>query len=222
MSAHLLERQDISGLESILLDGVVLKPAPYSELARFTQNQLSLFCLAHGVYQIPVCELIDFLKSEIGEMEALEIGAGNGVIGRSLGIRATDSHMQDDPAISALYASAGQPTVMYGKDVEKIDAVSAVAKYEPECVVGCWVTHKWTARIGSGNYFGIDESAFKRLGVSKYIHVGNDSVHGMKPLLKSGARIRKLKFPWILSRSMNPDGNVIYIFEGNDYCVYTI
>jgi hypothetical protein len=47
--------------------------------------------------------------------------------------------------------------------------------------------------------------------VEKYIHIGNQSVHNKKPIMKY--KHREIKEEWILSRSQNIGQNVIYIWE---------
>src|ERR1700744_75875 len=114
---------DISSLESLLLRGNEIIPADFNDINQFSQNQISYFCLVYGVYQIPTTELIDFLKSQIDDKSrTIEIGSGNGCIGRALGIRMTDNKMQDEPFFKAYYQLIQQPTILYGDDVIKIDA----------------------------------------------------------------------------------------------------
>jgi hypothetical protein len=209
MKINYLPIVDISPLEEILLREGKIIPAPYDDLKKFSQDQLSTFCVKHGVYQIPTIELIGFLMSEIPSVgSVIEIGAGNGCIGRALGIRMADNKMQQNPMIKAHYAAIDQPTVNYGDDVEKIDGNEAVKKYRPKTVIACWLTDKL-----NGNMFGVDESRFFKDGVTKYIHIGNEGTHGNKRILKTRNH-KKLKFPWLLSRSLTKDDNVIYVFGG--------
>lgn len=82
-------------------------------------------------------------RSRIKGRIAIEIGAGHGVLAGALSIPATDNRQQEDPELRAYYAQIGQSTVPYGENVEKLDAAAAVAKYRPNIVVACWVTHRF-------------------------------------------------------------------------------
>ena len=215
MIATRLEETDISELESLLIRDGKIEAAPYSELNRFSQNELSLFCHKHGVYQLPTNELIDFIRKEIGERGSIEIGSGNGCIGRSLGIRMTDNKMQDLPHIKRYYEAMRQPTIRYGEDVEHLDAIGAVKKYRPEVVIGCWVTHLFKEGMETGNAMGIEEEMLFELGVKKYIHIGNELTHRHKPILAI-YDCKRIQNEWLLSRSASRENNIIYIITKRD------
>ncbi|MCK2000765.1 hypothetical protein MZM54_05095 [[Brevibacterium] frigoritolerans] len=207
--------RDVSYLEEMLIDSEgELRVLPYQELKDIPQIDLSIFCVKNGYYSIPTRELIDFLKNEIGESieNTLEIGAGNGVYSRELGIKATDNLMQLIPEVRAHYEARKQAIVPYGENVEKLDALQAVEKYKPEIVLAAWVTHKYNPlqHKRGGNELGINEKALIKK-VKKYIHIGNDSVHDKKPI--SEMKHRKIQEPWILSRSQRSSENYIYIWE---------
>lgn len=210
-----VEPTDISYLEEMLLDSKgQLRVLPYRELKNVPQQDLSLFCVKNGYYSIPTIELIDFIKNEIGESleKTIEIGAGNGVYSRELGIKATDNLMQLKPEVRAHYNAIKQAIVPYGQNVEKLDALEAVEKYKPEIVLAAWVTHKYNPlqHNRGGNEFGINEKTLIQ-NVKKYIHIGNDTVHDKKPI--SEMKHRKIQEPWILSRSLHSMHNYIYIWE---------
>lgn len=211
MNPNILNVTDISKLEKLFFSDGLIKPVAYSDLLEFTQNQISLFCHKHGIYQIPTKELIKFIKSHIGEDSAIEIGSGNGCIGRALGIRMTDNKMQDIPEIKAHYQMMGQPTVNYGSDVEKIDGISAILKYKPKVVVACWVTQKWKPGMEEGNALGVDEELIFKNGVEKYIFIGNEKTHSRKEILEKYPH-RKFKHKTIVSRSLDSEKNIAYIF----------
>jgi hypothetical protein len=212
MNFNIIESSDISELEKVLMgEGGKLNLLHYSALERFTQNQLSVFCHKHGIYQLPTLELINFIKKEFGSEEALEIGAGNGCIGRFLGIRMADNKMQEIPEIRAYYSAAGQPVIKYGDDVEHLDGIEAIKKYRPKVVVACWVTQKWKPGMTEGNALGVDEEEIFGNGVEKYIHIGNEKTHASKIILDIFP-VKKYKHKTILSRSMDRDKNIIYVF----------
>jgi hypothetical protein len=207
---------DIKPLEELMIHDGKIVPVPFSMIKNIPQEAISLFCHKHALYQFPTTELIDFLKNEIGGEHAIEIGAGNGCIGRSVGIIMTDNWMQTWDDIKKVYFISGQPTITYGKDVEDIPALDAIERFKPKVVVSCWVTHKWHEGMSTGNMYGVEEEKMFDLGVKKYIHVGNvnpTTGHTFKPILDK-YKVEKLQFPWLVSRSMQRDLNTIYIFNG--------
>ena len=215
MRSDVLHKQDISDLESLLIRNGKIVPQSAATLLPFGQNALSLFCLTHGLYQLPTTELITFLQKEIGGKAAIEIGAGNGCIGRALRIPMTDNKMQTWPQIAEYYKSLQQPTVNYGSDVQEMAAIPSVQHYKPKVVIACWVTHLLKPGMTIGNAHGIDEEMMFGYGVEKYIHVGNKSVHEMKPILKRAKDfdIDVLHPDWLLSRSVRKDENCIFIIK---------
>lgn len=176
---------------------------------------IMLGCRNLGLYGIPTSELIDFLKIEIGNPEeCIEIGAGGGQLGHHLGVRMTDNWCQvADAETAAKIAFLQQPPPAYGEDVEKLDALEAVEIYRPRVVLGSWISQfvpeKLMGKVG-GSPYGIREDILLSR-VEKYIHVGNEGTHAEKFILKRPHR--KIKAPWIISRSMFPNANVIYIWE---------
>lgn len=205
------------GKEAVLMEldlacmgGGLLRPMPAAFYAQYSQHDLSLWCVTRGIYCLPTTELIEFLGKEIAGKRAIEIGAGNGVIGRALGIPATDSRMQERPEIAEFYASIGQQVVTYGQDVDKLDAAEAIEHYQPEIVIAAWVTHQYDENDHhrGGNAFGIDEEAIAKRAT--YIHVGHERVHAQKPVLKIPHETHRIPL-W--SRSFEADENVIWIWR---------
>lgn len=219
MNAYLLPKQPVPlELLSLLMPAGEIVPALAAELARFDQNHLSKFCFEQGLYCLPTTELIDWLSQQIGGRLALEIGAGRGILGRALDIPMTDSHLQDgrNRFVVEHYKSLGQPLIRYPADVRKLTANSAILTYRPQVVVAAWVTQKVTdrrehERMG-GNYWGVDETRFGRDGVETYIHVGHSKVHADKRILGQYPH-QVYKLPFLFSRSPQPAGNLIYIFD---------
>jgi hypothetical protein len=204
---------DISPLEEVLVKDQLIIPVAYKDIGQFPQEAISTFCLKYGIYQIPTIELIDFLESEIADKgSAIEIGAGNGCFGRALNIKMIDNKMQLWPEVRRLYQDMRQPTVNYGKDVEEISANDAVIKYKPHTVIGSWITEKWEPGMKTGNQWGVQEYKMFSDGIKKYIVIGNRGTHGNKKILKT-RKVKKHKFPWLLSRSLQREDNVIYIFS---------
>ena len=146
-----------------------------------------------------------FVKKEIGDDKAIEIGAGNGCFGRALGIPITDNCMQERADIKAYYTIIGQPTIKYPQDIIRYDGNLALEKLKPEVVIASWVTQQ------SQNPYGVNEKVFYGR-LKKYIHVGNEQVHADKEILKL-IPVTIHRFDWLISRSLARDKNLIYIFN---------
>lgn len=179
--------------------------------SQFSLDQIHLFMNNEALYVLPTEELIDFLDKEIGEYDAIEVGAGRGIIGHELSIRTTDSYQQSaDFETHRMYELLNCPTIRYPKYVEKIDAVSAARKYRPHTILGCFVTHKWRGDTKSGNDLGIDMTKMFSF-VRRFILVGNKHVHRYNPLMKLPHR--EIELDGLITRSFNPEMNRIFIWE---------
>jgi len=210
-----LTSAQIAQLDVRFLDehgGVRLLPA--SAWADVDTMTRALWCYHHGFYGLPTGELIAFVREVTAGRSAIEIGAGATGLGRYLGIPMTDSAVQCRADMRAFYTLTGQKPTEPGSDVERIDALSAVAKYRPRVVVASWVTRFFRPGVdkeGVAQAFGegVDEEAlFEK--VDTYIHIGNEGSHGEKTLLSLPHAIYRA--PWLLSRSQNPGANVIYVW----------
>lgn len=212
MIVNALNRRDTSGLSELLIKDGKFVPASFEDINKFDQEQISLFCVEQGLYQIPTIELIEFLKEETKGGFTLEIGAGNGCIGRNVGCMMTDNFQQTWPEIKIYYEITKQPVVKYGDDVLCINGNEAIKKFNPHNVIACWVTELYRDDINEGNATGVNEVQMFADGILKYIHVGNDLTHERKLLFKKYEH-KKYYFPWLLSRSMTREKNCIYIFK---------
>jgi hypothetical protein len=182
-------------------DDGCLRILPASFWAQTTRAERGRLAVEHGLYLLPSVELVDRLKAIIDGRRAIEIGAGNGILARALGIHATDNHMQNQPKYRALYESVGQQRVRYGRDVEELDAHDAIERYQPEVVVAAWVTHRYDPAFHEfgGNEIGVDEGAvIKR---ASYLFVGNEQVHAHKRIWNHPHTIEY--YDWIYSRALN-------------------
>lgn len=210
---RILEKADIGYLEDLLLIDGKLQIVDAEKLYGVPNEHLSQFCVLHGFYCIPTTELIIFLKNFIAgrEDKTIEIGAGCGVIGDALGIISTDSYMQASPKYRKIYLDAGQEPVHYGENVLKLNASDAINMFKPKIVIGAWITHKYNPGEAwrDGNEVGVDEGKVLRK-VKNYIHIGNIQVHQKKPIVS--VRHQTFKFPWLFSRSMHVNDNVIWIW----------
>jgi hypothetical protein len=207
------ENLDLSELNAKFLDNKRnMRLLFASELHQFGFDKLRLFAHQEAIYQFPTIELISALKSEIGKMSCIEIGAGRGDIGRHLGITMTDSHQQKEPHFKKLYSELKQPTIKYPKDVEKLNYKDAIKKYRPEIVLACWVTHQYNLKRheSGGNETGIDSDWIMKR-VKKLIFVGNTEVHKFWQIPGYSSYVIQF-IPGIVSRAAMGD-NFMVVYE---------
>lgn len=204
---RVIQKRDYSELLNLYNNGL----PSYKYLQQFDLEVIQSLCICEGWYVVPTQELIQFLRDEIGSSSVIEIGSGNGLVAKRLGIKATDSCFQDKPDVRLYYKTIGNATVKYGSNVEEIEAVDAVKKYKPHTVLGCWVTQKSKYPSEPQSlYCGVDEEEILQ-HCKKYIVVGNRGVHGMKRILSKPHR--EVKIDGYVSRGSNQDDNVIYVWD---------
>ena len=194
---------DISVLEAEVIDGFALKIMPSEFYQQFSRDQLAFFGNRHAYYGMPTTELVDWIKHRIAGRTAIEIGSGNGSLGKALGIHCTDSWAQAQPAVKQWYADAGQPVIKYSNHVKKLDYRKAILKYRPKVVVAQWVTNY------PNNMMGIDEDWLLD-NVETYIHVGHDQVHDCKLILARPHETHYL--PSLFSRS-HREREVVWVWD---------
>jgi hypothetical protein len=225
---HIIRPDPMAQLEIKLLlsegDGRI-KVLPSAVLAKIPIDLLQWYCVTHGVYGIPSVELIEHLRELLPPEDSIEIGAGNGVFGRALGLRMTDSFQQlsVEGRAADMLRHAQQVPVQYGSDVEKLDALAAIRTYKPKHVFGSWVTHKYRPErheLG-GNEEGIDDLAVCRK-IETYVVYGNDKVHFAKTkLLEEARQAKKIKFDFkkiyspetYFSRGFTPAANCLMVWR---------
>lgn len=219
MNSYIIPLADIRYLEEDIFDeDGLLKPMPYKYYGCIPDEHLAQCGHKHGIYLFPTCELVQIVATQIGSRKAIEIGAGNGCLGRALGIPMTDSHIQATPGIRDILEAAGQPPVKYPHDVVKMDAAKALDVYKPECVVAAWVTQKHQKGEKDGFIYGVDEWDLINK-VDKYIFVGNLGVHHRKRVMKRhglaiGLALNKeQKDPVIFSRSLHRELDAMWAWE---------
>lgn len=164
-----------------------MKLLRFADYDQFDDESLRLFCHFYARYLLPTTELVDFLKNRIAGKAAIEIGAGCGDLGRHLEITMTDSYCQEFPEVKAYYDMLQQPTIKYGEDVEKLDALGAIDKYGPDIVIGAWVTQWIDPDLpfpeGGGSEFGVKESELLKK-IDRYIVIGSQAIHSNKKILE--------------------------------------
>jgi hypothetical protein len=214
MNINILPNIDVSYLDECLLDQekrLIVKPASFYQT--IPQENLAIWCHHKGIYCLPTEELIDWLKPHLIPSKTIEVGAGVGTIGRSLGIPITDScYMKNDSNVALYYKILGQPITCYPSDVLEMNSITAINHFQPEVIIGSWITHIYDKEnpLNGGNQFGINEEEMLNK-INKYIMIGNEFVHKNKPLLRFPHHV--FKFPWLFSRSLKNDMNVIYLWE---------
>ena len=162
---------------------------------QYSKDSIRLFLHQTALYALPTEELIDFLKGEIGDKSAIEVGCGTGFIAKELGVLATDLRIQEDPSVAMWYKMHGQPVIKYPDYVEKLEGVEAVKKYKPQVAFGCYITD------GETNHVGIRDARIIPL-VDKYIHIGDEHTHRDKLINKlPHERIRP---EWLICRGKKP------------------
>lgn len=218
MQVHVVQNEDVSYMDKLLLDSKgMLQPVAAKELLELPPTHLMIWGNKNGVYTFPTHELIDWIREKINGRKAIEICAGNGVIGRSLGITSTDSYIQTTPEMVFYYKAINQVPIFPPCDVLKFEANEAVDHFKPEVVVGCYVTQKYLygdegpPKIAS-SFCGTDELLMLSK-IKTYIFVGNFSTHKDKRIRSQPHTV--YKFPWICTRAGRPEENEIVVWNKN-------
>lgn len=198
-------------IRKVVMDGKDMRILPASVWQSFPWEEVRMLLHELGVYVVPTEELIDFLDKLIGDNSAIEICAGNGFIGRELGIPVTDSYQQqDDMTTKMYYQTFGQPTIRYPKDVIKLEANKAVDRFRPHTVLACYATHKWRYDTMSGNDKGVDFNRMMRR-IHRLILVGNTEVHKDNPLM--ALPHEEIVLPGLITRSVHPETNRVFVWK---------
>lgn len=200
------EPEILAELDAECLDeNGLLKVMPADFYARWPRHELFIWAARRAFYCLPTHELVDFIRDQIDCCDTIEIGSGNGCLGRAVGVPLTDSKQQEREEVKARYEHDGMAVIKYGPDVEKLTALEAVERYKPNVVLAAWVTHKYSQSRpqNRGNMNGVDEGRLlDKKWVKKYIFVGHEHVHGehaRKPILSR--RHQTFKLPFVYSRS---------------------
>ena len=154
---------------------------------QFCPEAWAVACGMKGVYQIITEPLVDFIQHLIKGQKAIEICAGLGALGRSLGIASIDRKLHLDPK-ARLYFDV-QKNVLnqlpdYPEDIIEMTANKAFKEYKPEWTIGCWVTQKLQQGSKIGMMYGpVEEEFIER---SNYIHLGSGhlDIHLKKRIIK--------------------------------------
>jgi hypothetical protein len=188
-----------------------IMPAAYYAATSTTER--SVLAVRHGLYCLPTVELVTWLTDFIDGRKAIEIGAGNGRLANALGIPATDAYLQERPAVRDYYEIHGQPLILFGPNVQRLEARDAIRKYRPQVVIGAWITHRYNRRNhgAGGSMFGVDTDMVLR-HVEHYVLIGNDKVHAKHPLWQRPHDAHRPS--WLYSRAVNDSPDFIAVWKG--------
>lgn len=213
---HIPQNIDTSAVRRAVLDGDGrIRELPAAEWLQFPWEELRMFMHEYPVYVLPTTELLDALEDLTKGMKTIEIGAGTGNIGRHLGIKMTDSYLQQkNELVKKIYLLSGQPVIHYPPDVIKADALTAYRRFKPECVLGCYVTHRWQEGMQTGNMYGVD---FERLLplVKRLILVGNKRLHWENPIMSLRHKEIELQGT-LITRNEDRSSDRIFVWD-KDY-----
>lgn len=216
LTTAMFDSQEFKNMEQQLLDkDGIMKLFPAKHFHDLDRLMVRAFCHKHAIYQIPTCELINFLiLNATGHRSVIEIGAGAGHIGHHFltgfmdpNFHITDSKLQEKPEIQAYYSLLKQPLIKYPDFVEGLTADEAIAKYKPTYIYGCWATN-----VYMGVPWLIDYSKIlKNPNIKRLVLVGNNDTHkGYFSRLKDH-EVREIAEPWIVSRAANQENNRIWV-----------
>jgi hypothetical protein len=202
----------------LLGDDGLLKILPAAAYERFDPDFRALWCKEMGYHLLPTVELVDWLRSEIGDASAIEICAGAGVLGQALGVPSIDWDVCGRfPAAKACYLGLANPGAaeaipIIGPRCERIEAMEAIAKYRPQVVFGGYVTQRlypgepdWMA----GSAFGVEECTLIKC-VRKYIVLSTRTTQQDKRIFRQ--RTRELSPPWLVTRHPDPAAALISVW----------
>lgn len=215
-----IQRVNVDYLDALFINQQgLIQAVPAVVLEEIPHEHLMIWANDHAVFQIVTCELIEWLRGQIGAKKALEICAGNGVISRELGIIGVDNRLQEKPYFrKSMDEKYGEGHEFNGthppKEIKKYEAIEAIRVFRPEIVVGAFVTAKNTrdeaAKGISGNAYGPDmKELFRRVRI--YIHFGNMATHLPNPVYELPHT--ELSYPWLYSRAFDQSLNRIWIWE---------
>lgn len=203
-------QESLDSLDRILLDERGLLKVVSSEVYdSLDWTTLRCWCHLRAIYGLPTTELVAYLHDLIGGRKAIEIGSGNGALGRALGIPMTDNLCQTWPDVRAYYTLLGQPLISYPDDVEEREAFAAVAHYRPQVVIGSWVTQK-SDGPQPGSMYGVDEESLLKQ-VETYVVFGSMRNHGGGMKTINRFRHRIIQEPWMRSRA---EDSALFVWGG--------
>ena len=206
----------LQAYDSVLLDDRgIIKLFPAEFYHSLDYDDLRVWCICRAIYQLPTIELIEWLKDNFNLDKAIEIGAGNNYLYHHLNIKGIDNYSEQIPRVKLTHELLKQPSTNPPPEVEKIDAIAAIDKYQPETVITSWMTLKVDEPddgVDTGHRYAPDETEILAKGVS-YVFIGNEEIHDNREILK--IKHENYYFDWLVSRGKHPGKNCIYVWHGN-------
>ena len=190
----------------------IIKLQPADFYKTIDNADLRVWCICRAIYQLPTVELVEWLKANFNLDKAIEIGAGNNYLYHHLGIKGIDNHSEQIPAVKLVHEILNQPSTNPPPSVEKIDAIAAIKKYQPETVITSWMTIKGedTEEVDGGHRYAPDEDEILDTGVS-YVFIGNEHNHGDRSVMNKPHKT--YYFDWLVSRGYYPEQNYICVWN---------
>ena len=190
----------------------IIKLFPAEFYHEIDNAELRVWCICRAIYQLPTIELIEWLGSNFDLNKAIEIGAGNNYLYHHLGIKGTDNYSEQIPQVKLVHEIMKQPSTDPPPEVEKIEAIAAIKKYQPETVITSWMTLKTEDPEGvdAGHKYAPDEEKILKTGVT-YIHIGNEHIHNDRQVMNKPHKT--YYFDWLVSRGYYPEQNCIYVWN---------
>ena len=188
----------------LMLEWDAKRPISMHFYEQFSKPAWAIACQQKGIYQIITEELVDFVAHLIKNQSAIEICCGNGVLGKSLNIPLIDRKVSEDPRAKAYYqaheTAGAKCNLHYPPDVINMTANAAFRHYEPDWVIGAWVTQKlMKGKIGM-MYGPVEEEFVEK---ANYIHIGTShlDIHTKKRINALPHNV--IEAEWLVSRSTN-------------------
>lgn len=210
-TGYLIDTEGVRDLATDVIDEHGLpRVMPADFYAGTTSTERGVLGIRHGLYCLPTVELVTWLTEFIDGRKAIEIGAGNGRLADAVGIPATDAYLQERD----YYEIHGQPLILFGPNVERLEARDAIRKHRPQVVIGAWITQRYNRRhhAAGGSRFGVDTDMVLR-HVEHYVLIGNEKVHAKHPLWQRPQEIHHP--PWLYSRAVNGTRDFIAVWDGD-------
>jgi len=213
--ARLIPNAPTESVELLIGPAGSINPVPAAQIRALNPEAVLAYCHKYGIYQIPTLELITWIARYTANRNSLEICAGMGDLGRILGIRSSDSYMHLFPIVREAYERMQQPITAPPSSVEKLEALEAVKKYNPEVVIASWASEFSATPIPGRRTspFGIHERQIWEHGsVDTYIVIGNHEVHDKRlPHLTPHEAVEGA--PWLVSRAFDQKANFAYVWK---------
>lgn len=207
----------IKDMDAIFMPDGVIEPVEWSQIKGIKYDYMKWYLSQRGIFAVITHELCDMIYDLIdGDTDGtLEICAGNGTLGRELGVKMIDSHVHanKDGDVYRLAIQNGQVPIDYPDDVEKLTCRRAMKKYKPRYVIGSWATQNFkplnkvkrnvynSNLIGNEN--GIDKEKVAQ-NCRKLMLVSNMNVHNDRILYDNKFDIKTIPL-FGITRSRNYD-----------------